>query len=256
MAGRKRIPEIKLPSYPEEETTAHVVGSHILFIGLHYDPDASNPLEDCDGIGEIEAIDSRRHSGISLELALSRMWRDEDIIPLRFRDGNLCEWSVSPEADEAFRTIRATRHAALLLGRDQDEALEAFDPDWANHIGGIWTPDKCVRDSYTGQDGLSRRDWMVKQAEGACETYTDWCNGSVYGYDVRLYKLRKTSDGEPFDRLDDYRLDKEVKEDSCWGFYGWDYFVDEVKSVIKYMLKDLGYSRRAIAAALKEEVAA
>lgn len=258
MSKSKLIPTITLPDYPEDSPVHFVIGSHILFVGVHRDDTPTNPLEDCDGIGSIDAIDCRRHSGIKTEIALDRLWHDADVIPLRFRDwGAECAWSVSEYADDAHTNITVARNTAILLNRDMDEVLDNFDPEWINKIDGIWTPDKYVRESYTGQDGLTRREWMKKQAEAACESYTDYCNGNVYGFDIRLYKVRKDSDGVPFDDIDDYRRDKEVAEDSCWGFYGWDYFLDEVKDRIKSIMKnDLKISRRAIAAAFKEEVAA
>lgn len=58
-----------------------------------------------------------------------------------------------------------------------------------------------------------------KYARGALETYTQWCNGDVWGYKV-------------FD--DD---DEEV--DSCWGFFGYEYAEQEAKSAMEYFEKEM-----------------
>lgn len=257
MSDRKRIPQISLPTDTDNTPTAYVIGIHILFVGMHRDESPSNPLEDCDGIGSIDAITSRRLHGISRDTAMYQLWDDyECIIPLKYRDYSYeCKWEVHPDAEEIYTSIRVAKNTAILLNKDESEARDEFYPDWHDNetVDGIWTPDKYVRESYTGQDGLSLYQWMVKQAEGACEQYTDYCNGNVYGYDIRIYKVRKDDDGDIITDFDYYEHHKEVAEDSCWGFYGWDYFRSEVADRVKSMLKHhLKISRRAIAAAFNE----
>ncbi len=257
MATRKRIPEISFPDSPDE-TTATILGQNILFIGIHRDETPNNPLEDCDGVGSIDAISNRHHHGISREAARGHLWDDHVcIVPLRYRDyGGECVWEVHSDVDQVFTSIQVARGTCTLLDREFNQCLENFYPDWFENIDGIWTPDQCVRESYMGQDGLTLRQWMIQQAKSACESYTDYCNGNVYGYVVELHTARKDDDDEVITDHDYYDHHTPIEEDSCWGFYGWDYFLDEVKSVVKSQLKSLGYSRRAIAAALKEKEAA
>lgn len=257
MSDRKRIPEIKLPQYPDDNHTHLILGNDILFIGIERDGSPSNPLEDTDGMGRIEQIDSRHWTGVQREQAKLRIWDDyECVIPLRYREGYECEWGVHPDAKEISSSARVARNTAILLNRDEAVSCDEFEPDWLDRIHGLWYPDKCTLESYTGQDGLTKHEWMIQQAKLACESYTDYCNGNVYGYDVRVYKIRKDDDGEVITELDYYDHHNPLSEDSCWGFYGWDYFLGEVRDVIKGILKDLKYSRRAIAAAFRERVAA
>ena len=55
-----------------------------------------------------------------------------------------------------------------------------------------------------------------KMAEQDMETYTQWANGEVYGYDITGIKGYEFEDG------------------SCWGFYGYEDVIDEAKRAIDY----------------------
>jgi hypothetical protein len=52
---------------------------------------------------------------------------------------------------------------------------------------------------------------MRKRARQACDAYTQWCNGEVYGYEVTRVNPCRACGSE----------DSRVVE-SCWGFYGLD----------------------------------
>lgn len=77
-------------------------------------------------------------------------------------------------------------------------------------------------------DGEDRSWWDDKTpedrdaiADGFLEEYTSWCNGEVYGY--RLERIGgKTCD------LGFFHEEDATDEDSCFGFIGWDYFLEEV----------------------------
>lgn len=60
-------------------------------------------------------------------------------------------------------------------------------------------------------------------ARNCVETYSQWCNGEVYGYTI---EMADGSDG-----------------DSCWGYYGWDFekngLLESAQSSIDYELKKL-----------------
>jgi hypothetical protein len=248
----RQIPKIKLPDI---DGTSHIIlDTKILFIHLAYDDSPSDPLKECDGMGNIEQISSRHCHGEDRDKIIATMYSDHDIVPLRYEScGGQCEWNIAYDHDDIYSSICVERVIRRLRGEDPDDwGTVGFEPEWAEKFDGIWVPDKCTRESYTGQDNLSRRDWMVKQAESACETYTDYCNGSVYGYDIKLYSIRKDDDGEIITDVDYYEHHTAIEEDSCWGYYGWKYFEDEVLGVVKGFLKTLKFSRRAIDAAIKE----
>jgi hypothetical protein len=63
-----------------------------------------------------------------------------------------------------------------------------------------------------------------KYAQGALETYSQWCNGEVYGVCVWTYTRESIAD-----QWDD------PKRDECWGYYGHDgYTADELLSQFRY----------------------
>lgn len=202
--------EIEFPDRPDE-TVSTVVGDYIVFAGIHYDSDTDNPCENWDGFGMIRSLSSRHINNISRTEAEELIAEDKDIVALSYFEHGQSLWFVK-----------------------NSEAPAGVEFQWdGTRFAGIWIPDNSVRESYTGQNGLTRHEWMVLQAKQACETYTQWVNGDTYGYQVSAYKVRKDGDGEVFDQLDDYRRDKEVFEDSCWGFFGWDTVLEEVTGAVK-----------------------
>lgn len=224
-AKRIHIEKISLPRYARE-TTHVIVGDKILFITIDHDSDAANPCKEWDGFGSIRSLSRKHVENIDPDEALEILKTDPDAVALSYFEHGNSLWMVKDSTAPAGVEFR-----------------------WDGvRFAGVWIPDQCVRESYTGQDGLTRRDWMVKQAAAACETYSQWCNGEVYGYSVEAFKARLDDDGEPFDALDDYRRDEPIFDDSCWGFYGWDSIESEVKGVVKNALSELGLSKRALAA--------
>ncbi len=51
-------------------------------------------------------------------------------------------------------------------------------------FAGVWLPDAETLESARNYGGWTRRHFMRKRARQACEAYTQWCNGDVYGYEV------------------------------------------------------------------------
>jgi len=227
--NRTQIPTINMPEIPGNEAYT-IIGKHILFVSVDYDHDVGNPCEEMDGVGTIRSLGRRHINRIDAVEALELLKEDPDVIPLSYFEHGNCLWMVQ-----------------------ELPAPAGVEFQWDGvRFAGVWIPDDCVRESYTGQDGLSRRDWMVQQAKSACEIYTQWTNGEVYGYNVELFKLFKDDAGNEYTNWDDYRFGKAISEDSCWGFYGWDHLMEEVMVVVRGALKELGFSKRAIATATKE----
>ena len=63
-----------------------------------------------------------------------------------------------------------------------------------------------------------------KYATGVCEEFSQWCNGEVYGYVI---------EGKDGDHLD-----------SCWGFYGYDYALNEGESALVWQIDHQRKSRQ------------
>lgn len=244
----KRIPrrititEANLPNY--EGTAVTIVGNRILFVEAMNDQDCPNPCEDQDGMGSIRSLSNRHINNIDYDEAKELLESDKDVIPLSYFEHGNSLWMVAGSAMERTPGIE-------------------FQWDGVR-FAGIWIPDASVRESFApsaenpekDSDGLTRHEWMAKQAEICCEEYSKWANGDCWGFDIQVYKVRKDDDGEPYDQKDDYRRDEAEYDESCFGFVGHDYFESEIKDQALYALKDIyqkqGFSKRAIATAFKK----
>jgi hypothetical protein len=229
---------VTVPKLPDRDgTKTTIIGNRIVFVTVDHDSDCENPCTSCDGVGTVRSLSRRHINHIEYDEAKGLLEADQDVIPLSYFEHGNCAWFV-------------------MNGECSNTPGIEFQWDGVK-FAGIWIPDTSVRESYTGQDGLTRRAWMVQQAESACEVYTAWVNGECYGFRVEVYKVRKDDQGEPFDSADDYRRDTPEHKDSCWGFIGWDHAKDEIKDAGVYALKALykaqGYSKRAIAAAFVKQ---
>lgn len=124
-------------------------------------------------------------------------------MPLSYYEHGLCRWSVQGDtvAGEEFR----------------------FD---GARMAGVWVPDELALANIDakGTDTATRRARLIEYAKNIVETYTQWCNGEVYGYTTELYKLALDEDGDAIEEREYYeKHSSSLEENSCWGFYGMDY---------------------------------
>lgn len=77
------------------------------------------------------------------------------------------------------------------------------------HTAGIMIFDEAE----CGPMGAETLEDRAKDAESFLETYTCWCNGEVYGYEIADVTHCKECGHE---------IVKPVEDGSCWGFYGND----------------------------------
>lgn len=261
--------EFEMPNPGEENHW--IAGDFILFVRVEYDECPPNPLEDWDGTGKIYSF-NRRHVNFykgdprdafgrwrcpecgADEYHLDFEWYHEDgdgekpviychlcdhhtpqsqkddwheefvdLVPLGYFEHGMCLWHVSDE---------------IPRGTEGDYRWDGIN------FAGFWEPDEVLLKEVEGLGPVDRRKKMVQFARQACDVYTDWCNGQVYGYVVEAYTHRL-----PYDRLRDYRYDAPEYDDSCWGFYGWSDFEGEVKSVWERAVEKLGSESRVIGGA-------
>jgi hypothetical protein len=66
--------------------------------------------------------------------------------------------------------------------------------------------------------GKDRKE-REKHAISITQTYTDWCNGNVYGFRI-------------FD-------DEDNEVDSCWGFYGYEHAEESAKEAMEGLVNEL-----------------
>ena len=129
-------------------------------IRIFPDPDASNPLEDWSEMGTILSLNHRHvnYDPAGVEDAIAN---NPDAVPLSYFEHGLCLWSVAGE---------------LPAGANCPWDSVAF--------AGVWLPDAETMESAKNYGGRTRHHFMRKRARQACEPYTQWCNGDVYGYEV------------------------------------------------------------------------
>ncbi len=166
------------------ETETMERNGHTFRIAIYPDADAANPLEDWDEMGTILSL-NRRHSNFDpdgIEAAIA----DPDAVPLSYYEHGLCLWSVAGELPAGARC--------------------PFD---SVGFAGLWLPDAATLESARSYGGWTRLQFMRIRARQACEVYTQWCNGEVYGYEIK----RVTA-------CDACGAERTVCVDSCWGIYG------------------------------------
>jgi hypothetical protein len=166
-------------------------------ISIYPDADAPNPLEDWSEMGTILSL-SRRHANYHPGSVDDLLEDHPDAVPLSYYEHGLCLWSVAGELPAMCRC--------------------PFD---SVGIAGFWLPDAETLESAKHYGGFTRRMFMRKRARQACEAYTQWCNGEVYGYEVE----RLTNCGH-------CGHEQAEHVDSCWGFFGLDYCRREARAAV------------------------
>lgn len=166
-------------------------------IAIYPDADTPNPLDDWCEMGSILSLNRRDGNfdpgGIEAAIA-----HNPDTVPLSYFEHGLCLWSVAGELSASARCT------------------------WDSvPFAGIWLPDAETLASSAHYGGRTRRLFMRKRARQACDAYTLWCNGDIYGYEVHRIAPCDGCGGERSKLID-----------SCWGFYGLETCLGEARTVI------------------------
>jgi hypothetical protein len=177
------------------ETTTVERGGQTFRIRIYPDGDTPNPLKDWSEMGTILSL-NRRHASFNPSRVEFAIENDPDAVPLSYYEHGQCLWSVAAELPAACRC--------------------RFD---SVAFAGVWLPDAETLASAKGYGGFTRRMFMRKRARQACEAYTQWCNGEVYGYDIEQVTTCPQCGQESTEPVD-----------SCWGFYGLDYCRSEAQA--------------------------
>ena len=102
-----------------------------------------------------------------------------------------------------------------------------FSCGWdSGQIGFIYISKEDVRKEYGGKIVTKKLKEKAKAIlEGEVKTYDQYLVGDVYGY--KISKITTCDQGH------------EHKEeiDSCWGFYGEDYCMEEAEGIVQYYIK-------------------
>jgi hypothetical protein len=163
----------------ETRTIEH--SSQTFRIRIYADPDAPNPLKDWDEMGTILSL-NRRHANFDPDGVEAAMG-DPDTVPLSYFEHGLCLWAVAGELPAGARC-----------------------PWDSVRFAGVWLPDAATLESARNYGGSTRRYFLRKRARQACEAYTQWCNGDVYGYEIERARTCPCCGGDQPETLE-----------SCWG---------------------------------------
>jgi len=177
-------------------------------INIHYDEDPMNPREDCDPLGTMICFHSQyvlgdRNQGLAVEdLQDEHFMRDNDIAIML--------------------PLYLYDHSGLTMN------TTGFSCPWdSGQVGVIFITNETIRREYSVKR-ISKKllERITSYLAGEVETYDQYLRGDVYGFTV-----------EPLDSNKSIECD-----DSCWGFFGYDYamkeMVDQAKGAIDYAIKD------------------
>jgi len=167
-------------------------------IRMYADTDAPNPLEDWDEMGTMLSL-NRRHVNFDPDGIDAATLDNTDAVRLSYYEHALCLWSVAGELPAAARC-----------------------PWDSVGFAGIWLPDSDTLESAKRYGGRTRQLFMRRRARQACEVYTQWCNGQVYGYEVALITVCPCCQQEQSRPLE-----------SCWGFFGMESCLTEAAAAVE-----------------------
>ena len=215
--------------FPENigETEATVIGDLIVFVTIDHDEYSEDPTT-WDATGKMYSF-SRRHGNFLKGFDFpptSKECREKiikeyghDVVFLGYYEHGQCSWFV------------------------EGYGAPGTECRWDGvQFAGFWLPDKELLKQAQYHDKLkkgteARYDKMVEWAKQACALYTSWCNGEVYCYSIKAYKVRREGE-ETYKQLDDYRYADELAEESCCGYYGDD-ITTGVEEGVKNILQSL-----------------
>jgi len=206
---------------PGEKETWHPTEDTIAFLSTHYDQFMENPCEEWDGIGMIHSFSTKHVNFLRLDAdtqeeaveELDETFGDDWLLLGYFEHGR-CIWHLSGH---------------IPRGAEGDYRWDGV------HFAGVWVPDDCLLKEAEGLESDERMAKMCEWAGQACEIYTQWCNGDIFGYSFEVYQYRA-----PYDQKNDYRFSAPEHEVSCRGFFGWDSLEEVIEEVIA------GYDREGI----------
>lgn len=101
------------------------------------------------------------------------------------------------------------------------------DQRWdVSHGCAVYIPCDYIQDEYKKAKKkmtvAEAKDKFIKDSNSVLDSYSDYCNGEVYGYSVVTYD----------------KQGKSLSEDECWGFIGNKNANDEKNSIMKSSFED------------------
>jgi hypothetical protein len=170
-------------------------------IVVYPDDEAPNPLEDWSEMGTILSL-NRRHGNFDPDGIEDAIGNNPDAVPLSYDEHGLCRWSVAGELPTGARDL------------------------WDSvAFAGLWLPDAATLASARPYGGRTRQLFLRQRARQACNVYTQWCNGDIYGYEVRRVTACPCCGEERAEPVD-----------SGWGLYGLETCLEEARATVPGMV--------------------
>lgn len=111
--------------------------------------------------------------------------------------------------------IYAYEHGSITISSGYRAGWDSFD---SGQLGFIYVSKKKALEEWGKKKWTKKfEEKIVELLEGEIKTYDQYLQGEVFGYKVF------DADGEDLD--------------SCWGFYGEDYCIEEAKSIVDWYVK-------------------
>jgi hypothetical protein len=181
-------------------------------ITIEQDQDAFDPRKEYDNVGTMVCFHNRydlgdKHSYTDPEEAL------RDILEI--------EWDYDDdyEINELWDKLEKVAYVLPLFLYDHSGitmSTSAFSCPWdSGQVGFIY----AMKDTAEKEWSNATKEKCLSYLEGEVETYDQYLTGDVYGFTVE--------DPEGY-----------VDDDSCWGFYGYDYCLEEARSVVDWMQEE------------------
>lgn len=232
--------------------------TRIAFIKIDTDDAPMNPLKDMDGYGSIHSFSHRHVNYMDPDEARDILKTNKFAVPLSYYEHGNSLWMVAegptpagvefqwdgarfagiwePTKDDIENIKASLYHSQIKIiqyARWQGQPEHKDACPWILEVAGekfsTWKKARAhARKLATIKHGKNARKVALREATHryatqACEIYTSWCNGDVYGFTIEIYDIIKDKDGEPCDEIRVYQeLASPITEDSCWGFYGSD----------------------------------
>lgn len=179
----------------EDSVDVTEIGDKIIISCLKYDESPRDYFEDDEGAGEFfefRNVESRDAKAVGLK-----------------KDKKL------------FYLVDKYAHGSVHYSISQTHSYP--DQRWdVAHGCAIFIPCDYIQQEYRKAAKKSSESEAAAQyvadSNSILDNYSDWCNGEVYGYSVKVFD----------------KSGKELEIDECWGFIGREYAETEKKSIVEH----------------------
>jgi len=210
--------QVLFRSWSDFDEWRHIIeGEHIVFGKVSYFDDPEHPCQEGYANGKIYSF-NRRHTdyiGDDKEEMIEDLISNHHAVQLSYHEHGNCTWFV-----------RGTQQPP--------------DMRWdGSYFAGLWVPEQDALDNIGDPNAEDFQTRLLEYAKGVCEHYTAWCNGNIYEYEVKLFKILRDEDGEIVTDEDFYDTfyAKPLQEERGGEYIDTVECQREAESVAKGMLK-------------------